>query len=81
MGAGLDMTNPDIVKQIKEKCGVLIKGVNDTTLNILKKTLSEGIGAKESIPTLSSRISKIYDEAKKIRVVEIAEDIIIKKVR
>jgi HK97 family phage portal protein len=67
-----DVSNPEVVKWIKKRCGTLIKGISDTTLDKLKITLTEGIEAGESIPKLASRISAVYEEAKGTRAEKIA---------
>jgi HK97 family phage portal protein len=72
LGLGFDVTNPKVVKWIKERAGLLIKSISDTTLEKLKKTLAEGIANGESIPNLASRISGVYDEAKGSRAIKIA---------
>ena len=67
-----DVTNPEVVKWIKQRGGMLIKSISDTTLEKLKKTLAEGVANGESIPSLASRISGVYDEAKGSRAIKIA---------
>jgi len=67
-----DVTNPRVVKWIKARCGTLIKSISDTTLDKLRKTLAEGIKNGEKIPSLASRVSAVYDEAKGYRAVRIA---------
>jgi len=67
-----DITNPKVIKWIKDRCGLLIKSISDTTLEKLRKTLAEGVANGESIPNLASRISGVYDEAKGSRAVKIA---------
>ena len=72
LGLGFDVTNPKVIKWIKERAGLLIKSISDTTLKKLRKTLAEGVEAGESIPKLASRISNVYDEAKGSRAIKIA---------
>ncbi len=67
-----DVTNPAVVRWIKKRSGFLIKSISDTTLDKLRKTLAEGVQAGESIPSLASRVSSVYDEAKGYRAVRIA---------
>jgi len=67
-----DVTNPNVVKWIKKRCGDSIKSILDTTKDKLRKTLAEGIEAGESIPHLASRVSAVYDEAKGSRAIKIA---------
>jgi len=72
LGLGFDVTNPKVVKWIKQRGGMLIKSIADTTLVKLKRTLAEGVANGESIPNLASRISGVYDEAKGSRAIKIA---------
>jgi SPP1 gp7 family putative phage head morphogenesis protein len=72
IGIAFDVTNPEVIKWIKKRCGFLIKSISDTTLEKLRKTLAEGVADGESIPKLASRISGVYDEAKGYRAVRIA---------
>lgn len=72
IGIAFDITNPEVIKWIKKRCGFLIKSISDTTLDKLRKTLAEGVADGESIPKLASRISGVYDEAKGSRAVKIA---------
>jgi len=67
-----DVTNPRVVKWIKKRCGTLIKSISDTTLDKLRKTLAEGVQVGEKIPSLASRVSAVYDEAKGYRAIRIA---------
>jgi len=67
-----DITNPKVIKWIKDRCGLLIKSISDTTLEKLRKTLAEGVANGESIPNLADRIGIVYDEAKGSRAVKIA---------
>lgn len=72
LGIAFDVTNPKVVKWIKERAGMLIKSIGDTTLVKLKRTLAEGVANGESIPNLAGRISGVYNEAKGSRAVKIA---------
>ena len=72
LGVAFDVTNPEVIKWIKERAGLLIKSISDTTLEKLKRTLAEGVANGESIPNLADRIGVVYDEAKGSRAVKIA---------
>jgi len=72
LGIAFDVTNPKVVKWIKQRGGMLIKSISDTTLEKLKRTLAEGVANGESIPNLADRIGIVYDEAKGSRAVKIA---------
>ena len=72
VSGSFDVTNPKVIKWIKERAGKLIKGIGDTTLDKLRKTLAEGVANGEKIPSLASRVSGVYDEAKGSRAIKIA---------
>ena len=67
-----DVTNPEVIKFIKKRAGLLIKSIGDTTLEKLKKTLASGVEAGESIPKLADRISGVFSDAKGYRSTLIA---------
>ena len=67
VSGSFDVTNPEVIKWIKAHVGDLIKGLGDTTKDKLRKTLAEGIANGEKIPSLASRVSGVYDEAKGYR--------------
>jgi len=67
-----DVTNPKVVAWIKKRCGNSIKGIADTTKDLLRKTLIEGIESGESIPKLASRVKAVYEDAKGFRATRIA---------
>jgi SPP1 gp7 family putative phage head morphogenesis protein len=48
------------------------KGINSTTKDALRKTLTEGVEAGESIPKLRQRITDVYAEVKGYRTRRIA---------
>ena len=72
VSGSFDVSNPKVIKWIKERAGKLIKGIGDTPLDKLRKTLAEGVAIGEKIPSLSSRVSAVYDEAKGSRAIKIA---------
>ena len=67
-----DVTNPEVIKFIKKRAGLLIKSIGDTTLEKLKKTLASGVDVGESIPKLAERISGVFTDAKGYRSTLIA---------
>jgi len=67
-----DILNPEVIKFIKKRAGLLIKSIGDTTLAKLKKTLELGVEAGESITNLAARISDVFVEAKGYRATLIA---------
>ena len=72
VGGAFDVLNPEVIKFIKKRAGLLIKSIGDTTLEKLKKTLAGGVDAGESIPKLADRISGVFTEAKGYRSTLIA---------
>ena len=67
VSGAFDVSNPKVIKWIKERSGMLIKSISNTTLEKLRKTLAEGIASGESIPHLASRVSAVYEDAKGYR--------------
>ena len=63
---------PKLLKWIKEHGLERANGMNDTTKEALRKTLSEGIEAGESMAKLRDRISQVYSTAKTSRANTIA---------
>jgi HK97 family phage portal protein len=72
VAGSFDVSNPKVIKWIKAHVGDLIKKIGDTTKDKLRKTLAEGISRGEKIPSLASRVSAVYDEAKGSRAIKIA---------
>lgn len=72
VSGSFDVSNPKVIKWIKEHVGDLIKDLADTTKDKLRKTLAQGVSRGEKIPSLASRISSVYDEAKGSRAIKIA---------
>jgi len=72
LGLGFDVTNPEVVKWIKEHTGESIKSILDTTFDALKRTLAEGVANGESIPSLATRITAEYEQCKGYKAIRIA---------
>jgi HK97 family phage portal protein len=71
-GLSWDVFNPRF-KEFIDKYGLdQAKEINETTKDKLRKTLSEGIEAGESIVKLRDRVSEIFTEAKTNRAKKIA---------
>ena len=73
--SGLEETkqlNPLALIWLTERSLLLAKGINETTLKILRATLAEGFVAGESIPHLARRITGVYEEADRTRSLMIA---------
>ena len=66
-GISFDLVNPKFMKWIESNGLDRAKGINETTKEALRKTLSEGIGAGESIPKLRDRVASVYSDAKGYR--------------
>jgi len=72
LGISFDLINPAFLIWV-EDCGAEdVKGINDTTKEKLRKTLSEGIGIGEPIPKLRDRVSSVMEDAKTSRATLIA---------
>lgn len=67
IGVSFNLSNPKAIEWINQRSGTLIKGINDTTLEQLRKTLGEGLSSGESIPKLAQRVSEVFEEAKGYR--------------
>ncbi len=80
LGVTWGIDDPRAVAFIQQKA-LKVTGVNDTTLNELRATLSEGIAAGESIDDLSSRVRSLYnfysdrDRARMIARTETAQSV------
>ena len=72
VGVDFDVTNPRVVAFLKRKIPKFSFKVNDTTLDQLKKELTVGVDAGESIPKLAKRVEKVFSHAKGYRSVRIA---------
>jgi HK97 family phage portal protein len=68
-GYGLtdDMMQPKFLEWIKANGLDRAKGINSTTKDKLRTTLSEGIASGEGIPKLRDRVSQVYADAKGYR--------------
>jgi HK97 family phage portal protein len=64
--------NPEIMALLKIRADFFADSVNNTTLDDLTRTLSEGINAGESIPELKNRIKAVYDQFETYRATLIA---------
>ena len=72
ISGAFDVTNPEVIKWIKKRVGLLIKSISNTTLEKLRKALAAGVDAGESIPLLAGRISDVFVDAKGYRSTLIA---------
>jgi SPP1 gp7 family putative phage head morphogenesis protein len=67
-----EQTNPLVQDYLKTQALEHAQGINTTTRNQMRLTLSEGIRANESLPELSKRVSEVFAEAKGYRSTLIA---------
>jgi HK97 family phage portal protein len=67
-----DVTNPRVTEWIRNHGAEMVKNISETTRDMLKVTLEEGIKNGESIPKLSKRIADVYGQAKDYRTDRIA---------
>lgn len=74
----LDLTADPVVRFLKKEGLEFIKGVNETTIEKLKKTLSEGTKQGEGIPKLTKRIQEVFAEASTSRAKKIARTEVMK---
>jgi SPP1 gp7 family putative phage head morphogenesis protein len=72
-GASFNLSNPEVVRWLKKKgFDYWVGSAYETGIKMLKKTLSEGIAAGESIKELSDRVNQVYDFAERYRADRIA---------
>lgn len=72
VGISFDVRNPRVVDFINSKVFKFSFETNQTTLNDLRKTLSEGLRAGDGIPQLKKRVTSIYDDIRGYRAERIA---------
>jgi hypothetical protein len=71
-GILFDLSNSRVSSWIEKHGGNAIDGINKTTKDALRSTLSEGVAAGESIPDLAKRVTGVYDAAVGYRADRIA---------
>lgn len=74
LGVGLIdiVANPSSVQFLKDKPMQFAESVNDTTIQALRDTLSEGVANTESVGELGDRIAEVFDDARGFRTETIA---------
>jgi len=70
--ATFDMRNPLIRRQIEQLAGSRISGINRTTRDALRDTLSEGVAVGASVDELKARVKEVFDAAEGWRAEMIA---------
>lgn len=69
---GFDLSNPKVQRYLENHGLELVKGINDTTRDSLRKTLSVGLDEGEGIPDLKKRIKDVFSVASDSRAEKIA---------
>lgn len=64
--------SPKVIQFLQDKPLKFAEQINDTTLQDLRDTLTEGAGQGESLGQLGDRISEVFDEARSFRTETIA---------
>lgn len=72
VGGTIDLTSRTAVEYLRRYGGVLIKEIDETTLDQLRKTLAEGFDLGEGVDKLKVRVRGIFKEATTRRAVMIA---------
>jgi len=72
VGGNLEMTTDPAVKYLREDSVELVKEINTTTRNKLRKTLAVGFEDGESISQLSNRVQDVFKDATRNRADMIA---------
>ena len=67
-----DLTDPRVLHFLKTEAGTFITKINETTREEIRKQLTEGVEAGESIDHLADRINSVFDMAQTRRSVVIA---------
>lgn len=70
--SSFSLLNPLVKQHLKEFAGSTIEGINDTTRQALRDTLTEGVRAGEGIRDLTKRVREVFDQAETYRAARIA---------
>jgi HK97 family phage portal protein len=68
----MDITQDNVIEFIEKESGEMISGINQTTLDKLRETLSEGVREGEGIDALKSRVMHVFEVASSVRAEMIA---------
>jgi len=71
-GVNFELLNPAFLDWVDKQGAEEVKGINDTTKEQLRKTISVGIAATEGIVQIRKRIREVFDTASKSRANMIA---------
>lgn len=61
-----------VVNGLNKRIGLMAKTYNETTLDLLKEKLKEGLEAGESLPELAERVRQIYEFSDEVRAERVA---------
>lgn len=67
-----DSENVNVMAIVTESTKRMAKSYNDTTLDLLKSAINDGIEAGDSLPNLAERVATVYDFSDKYRAVQVA---------
>lgn len=70
--ASFDLSHPEVARFLREEAGRRIRGIDDTTLDAVRRELAEGTGAGEPVAELARRVSEVFEDAKGPRAAVIA---------
>ena len=69
-----DQINPIVQRYLQTDALTHVQAINETTRNLLRGALTQGIEAGEGVPELAARISKVFETAKTSRSTLIARN-------
>lgn len=78
VGGSLDMTTENVVRFIRRHGVTLVKEINKTTREKLRKTIAEGLEKEESISQIKSRVRNSFDMFRTSRAENIARSEVIR---
>lgn len=78
VGIDFDVSNPEVVAFINKNADKYSFYVNDATIDHLRKQLTAGVAAGESIPELTKRVKNVFGFAEQFRSTRIARTEIIR---
>lgn len=73
VGGEINITTEFASWYLNEYSGLLIKGIDETTLKALRDTLTDGFDAGEGVDKLGERIQEVFDDADTRRAEAIAQ--------
>jgi len=61
-----------VVNSLNKRINLMAESYNETTLDLLKEKLKEGLNAGESLPELTERVKQIYEFSDEVRAERVA---------